>query len=102
MGSLFVIALGACGQHASYFYVNAAGLTDMTAVLSVDRERRYFIATASTAAPDAACDRVRYRMRVNLSLLGLCVGTRGFCTRVPRGRPPCARRRNSARTSPRR
>lgn len=44
--SLSDIPLGARGQHASYIHVNAAGLTDMMAVLWVDWERRNSIPTA--------------------------------------------------------
>lgn len=60
MASLSVIPLWARGQHASYIHVNAAGLKDTMAVLWVDRERRYLIATASTTVPGAVLERSRW------------------------------------------
>lgn len=61
MGALSVIPLDARGQHASFTHANADGVTDMMAVLWVDRERRYFIASTSTSLPGAPCQRVRWR-----------------------------------------
>lgn len=60
MGTLSGIPLQARGQHVSYTHSSADGLVDMMAVVWVDRERRYFIATTSTTLPGTLCERVRW------------------------------------------
>jgi len=45
----------------SYTHTTADGAMDLTAVLWVDRERRYFIASTSTTLPGTPYDRLRWR-----------------------------------------
>lgn len=60
MQALSAMPLQEPGEHASFIQVNADGKTDMMAVLWVDRDRRYMIATASTTIPGEAYERVRW------------------------------------------
>jgi len=61
LGALSVLPLEERGEHVSYVHTTADGVTDMMAVLWVDRERRYFISLASTTLPGTPFDRVRWR-----------------------------------------
>jgi len=61
MSTLSVLPLEERGEHISYTHKTADGVADMLAVLWVDRERRYFISTASCTLPGRPCDRVRWR-----------------------------------------
>ena len=75
MGALSVIPLEAWGQHVAYTHSTADGVTYMMALLSVDKERRYFIASVSTSLMSTPYERMRWRQtgyhaeRVALTLL---------------------------------
>lgn len=49
------------GHHVSMVHCDRTGRPDMMAVVCVDRERRYFVATASTTQPGTPNKRVRRR-----------------------------------------
>jgi len=57
---LSVLPLEERGEHFSYVHTTADGVTDVMAVLWVDRERRYFISSTSTTLPGMPYDRVRW------------------------------------------
>lgn len=61
MAALSGVEVTRRGAHVSYAHTNADGVVDLMAVLWVDRERRYFIASTSTSSPGAPCERVRWR-----------------------------------------
>lgn len=61
MAELGAIEMPARGDHVSYVHTSAEGEVALMAVMWVDRERRYFIASASSAAPGTPCNRVRWR-----------------------------------------
>ena len=61
MASMSTAPLGARGEHFSYKYTSADGVTDLMAVVWVDRERRYFIASASSTIPGKPYTRLRWR-----------------------------------------
>jgi len=61
MGSLSAIPLEARGQHVSYTHSTADGLPDLMAVVRVDRERRYFIASTSSTLVGTPYNRLRLR-----------------------------------------
>lgn len=61
MGALSVIPLQQRGDHRSFLHSTADGVTNLMAVLWVDRERRYFISSASTTLPGDPCRRVGWR-----------------------------------------
>jgi len=56
-----VLPLEERGEHVSYVHATADGVTDVMAVLWVNRERRYFISSALTTLPGMPYDRVRWR-----------------------------------------
>jgi len=60
IGALSVLPLKERGEHVSYVHTTANGVTDIMAVLWVDRKRRYFISSASTTLPRTPYDRVRW------------------------------------------
>eukprot|EP00170_Pyropia_yezoensis_P000630 contig_2981_g631 len=68
MGALSAIPLQSRGQHVSFSHVNADNVTDLMAVLWVDRERRQ---------DDLQLERKYithdWSMRVNLTLLAICI-----------------------------
>lgn len=53
------------GDQISYVNRNSDGTLNMMALLWVDRERRYFICTASSAAASTMCERIRWRQTEN-------------------------------------
>ena len=61
MGALSVIPHEARGQHVSYNHSTADGVMDLMALLWVDRERRYFIASTSTSLMGTPYERMRWR-----------------------------------------
>jgi len=61
MGALSVRPLEERVQRVSYVHTKADGVTDTMSVLWVDRERRYFISSASTNEPGTPYDLVRWR-----------------------------------------
>jgi len=61
MVSMSIVQLGARGEHFSYKHTSADGVTDLMAVLLVNRERRYFIASASSTLPNKPDTRLRWR-----------------------------------------
>jgi len=61
MASMSTAPLGARGEHFSYKHTSADGVTDLMAVVWVDRERRYFIASASSTIPGKPYTRLRWR-----------------------------------------
>jgi len=61
MGPMTATPLRERGEHMSYTHMKADGVTDLMAVLWVDRERRYFIASMSTTLPGTFYDRLRWR-----------------------------------------
>lgn len=60
-GSLSVILPQQRGEHRSLLHSTADGVADLTAGLWIDRQRRYFISSASTTLPEDACQRVLWR-----------------------------------------
>jgi len=85
MASRTIVPLGARGEHFSYKHASADGVTDLMAVLWVDRERRYFIASASSALPGQPYTRRRWRQgdesaaRVALTVPQPQVAERFYC-----------------------
>jgi len=61
MGALSVITLKARGQHVAYTHATADGVTDLMALLWVDRKRHYFIASASTSLSGTPYERMPWR-----------------------------------------
>jgi len=61
MGALSVIPLKARGQHVAYTHATADGVTDLMALLWVDRKRHYFIASASTSISGTPYERMPWR-----------------------------------------
>eukprot|EP00170_Pyropia_yezoensis_P004870 contig_19818_g4884 len=61
MGAFSVIPLEQRGEHRPFLHSTADSVTDLIAVLWVDRERRYFTSSASTTLPGDPCRRVRWR-----------------------------------------
>lgn len=51
MQALSTLEVTARGDHATYFHTTAEGVVDLMAVMWVDRNRRIFIASASTSLP---------------------------------------------------
>jgi len=64
MSSLSTIPLEARGQHVSYTHATADGVPDLMAVVRVDRERRYFIASTSSTLAGTPYNRLRWRQGV--------------------------------------
>jgi len=60
MSSRSAIPLQARGQHVSYTHSTADGVPDLMAVVWVDRERRYFIASRSSTLAGTPCSRLRW------------------------------------------
>ena len=61
LSSLAARELGARGDWVTMVHDDATGSPDLMAVLWVDRDRRYFVATASSTRPGAPCERLRWR-----------------------------------------
>jgi len=61
MASLASRELQSRGDHASMVHVDSTGTPDMMAVLWLDRDRRYFVATAGSNQPGTPCERLRWR-----------------------------------------
>jgi len=61
MSSLSTIPLEARGQHVSYTHATADGVPDLMAVVWVDRERCYFIASTSSTLAGTPYNRLRWR-----------------------------------------
>ena len=61
MASLASRELRSRGDHASMVHVDSTGTPDMMAVLWLDRDRRYFVATAGSTQPGTPCERLRWR-----------------------------------------
>ena len=61
MSSLSTIPLEARGQHVSYTHTTADGVPDLMAVVWVDRECRYFIASTSSTLAGTPYNRLRWR-----------------------------------------
>ena len=61
LSSLDARELGARGDWVTMVHDDATGSPDLMAVLWVDRDRRYFVATASSTRPGTPCERLRWR-----------------------------------------
>jgi len=61
VSTLSTLPLEDRGEHVAYVHKTADGVVDMVALLWVDRDRRYFISTASTTLPGAPYERIRWR-----------------------------------------
>jgi len=61
MASLASRELRSRGDHASMVHVDSTGTPDMMAVLWLDRDRRYFVATAGSTQPGTPSERLRWR-----------------------------------------
>jgi len=61
MEYLYKIELEARGEYFSMVHEDQNGISEMFALVWMDRERRYFISTASDTHPGTAYTRERYR-----------------------------------------
>jgi len=59
--SLAALELRARGNWVSMVHEDPSGTPELMAVLWADRDRRYFVATASSALAGAPCERLRWR-----------------------------------------
>lgn len=61
MQALSTLEATAREDHATYFHSTAEGVVDRIAVTWVDRDCRFFIASATTSLPGEPCERIRWR-----------------------------------------
>jgi len=61
VSTLSTLPLEDRGEHVAYVHKTADGVVDMVALLRVDRDRRYFISTASPNLPGAPYERSQWR-----------------------------------------
>eukprot|EP00168_Porphyra_purpurea_P004846 TRINITY_DN15871_c0_g1_i1.p2 TRINITY_DN15871_c0_g1~~TRINITY_DN15871_c0_g1_i1.p2 ORF type:complete len:160 (-),score=11.26 TRINITY_DN15871_c0_g1_i1:9-488(-) len=74
MGALSVLPLEQRGEHVSYTHATADSVADLMAVVWVDREHRYFIASTSGTLEGTPYNRLRWRQgKVTASRVALTV-----------------------------
>lgn len=67
MQALSTLEMDARGDHATYFQTTPEGVVDLMAVMWVDRDRRFSIASASTSLPGEPYERIRWRQGQDLA-----------------------------------